>query len=176
MTVLAATWEQVRQRAGFSCEFCGVTETDTGGRLTVDHFQPKAKGGTDNVDNLVYCCFRCNQYKCDYWQSSPQEPPLWNPRQERAGQHFIELDDGQLHAVTTVGAFTIRRLRLNRASLVAWRVHRRQRIEELRLLERYRDLIQLLAHLHREKASLLEEQQGLLAEQRALLRLLLGGD
>jgi 5-methylcytosine-specific restriction endonuclease McrA len=64
MTVPAGIWEQVRQRAGFSCEFCAVTETDTGGRLTVDHFQPKAKGGTDaleNLENLIYCCFRCNQ-------------------------------------------------------------------------------------------------------------------
>lgn len=176
MTVPAATWEQVRQRAGFCCEFCGITETDAGGRLTVDHFQPRTKGGTDNLDNLIYCCFRCNQYKGDYWQSSPQEVPLWNPRRERADQHFIEMDDGHLYAVTTAGAFTIRRLRLNRAPLVAWRVLRRQRIEELRLLERYRDLIRLLAQLHREKASLLEEQQGLLAEQRALLRVLLGGD
>jgi 5-methylcytosine-specific restriction endonuclease McrA len=65
MTVPAATWEQVRQRAALSCEFCGVTEADTGGRLTVDHFQPTAKRGTDDPDNLIYCCFRCNQYKHD---------------------------------------------------------------------------------------------------------------
>ncbi len=32
--------ELVRQRAHFACEFCGVTETDVGGELTIDHFQP----------------------------------------------------------------------------------------------------------------------------------------
>lgn len=53
-------------------------------------------------------------------------------------------------------------------------MRRRQQAEEIRLLERYRALVQLLAELHREKAVLLEEQQNLLAEQRALLRLLLG--
>lgn len=119
MTVPAVMWEQVRQRAGFTCEFCGVTETDTGGQLTVDHFQPKAKGGTDDLDNLIYCCFRCNQYKHDYWPSAPHESQLWNPRREQASQHFVELDNGHLHPVSAAGAFTIRRLRLNRPPLVA---------------------------------------------------------
>ena len=67
MTVPAAMWEQVRQRAGFGCEFCGVTDTDTGGQLTVDHFQPKGKKGSDNLENLIYACVRCNLYKADYF-------------------------------------------------------------------------------------------------------------
>lgn len=176
MTVPAATWERVRERAGFSCEFCGVTETDAAGQLTVDHFQPTTKGGTDEIDNLIYCCFRCNLYKRDYWPSESHEPQLWNPRRESAGQHFIELENGHLHPVTSAGAFTLRRLRLNRPPLVAWRARRRQQGEEIRLLEHYRDLVQLLAQLHRQKGALLQEQQKLLAEQRALLRILLGED
>lgn len=51
--------EKVRSRAGFACEYCGVTETDTGGMLTIDHFQPKTKGGSDKCDNLIYCCSPC---------------------------------------------------------------------------------------------------------------------
>ena len=31
MSLPEAIREQVRRRAGFACEFCGVTETDTGG-------------------------------------------------------------------------------------------------------------------------------------------------
>jgi 5-methylcytosine-specific restriction endonuclease McrA len=57
---------QVRQRANFSCEFCGVTETDAGGELTIDHFHPQARGGADDLDTLFYCCQRGNQYKADY--------------------------------------------------------------------------------------------------------------
>jgi len=38
---------QIRQRAAFACEYCGVIETDTGGLLTIDHFQPSSKGGND---------------------------------------------------------------------------------------------------------------------------------
>lgn len=174
MTVAASVWEEVRQRAGRACEFCGVSETDTGGQLTADHFQPKTKGGADDLANLLYCCFRCNQYKRDYWPSEAHEPRLWNPRRELRREHFIDLDDGRLHPLTPVGTFTIRRLRLNRPPLVAWRLRRLQQAAEARLLGRYRDLALLLAQLHREKAELLEEQRLLLAEQRDLLRLLLG--
>jgi hypothetical protein len=78
--------------------------------------------------------------------------------------------------LTAAGAFTILRLRLNRPPLVAWRLRRRQQVEEIRLLEHYRNLVQLLAQLNREKVALLEEQQRLLAEQQALLRWLLGSD
>jgi hypothetical protein len=53
MTVSNEMREQVRQRANFACEFCGVTETDTGGELTIDHFQPVRKGGDDSFENLL---------------------------------------------------------------------------------------------------------------------------
>ena len=41
MTIPQALWHQVCQRAGGACEYCGVTETDSGGPLTVDHFHPQ---------------------------------------------------------------------------------------------------------------------------------------
>jgi hypothetical protein len=39
MTITVDIREQVRQRANFACEFCGVSEINTGGQLTIDHFQ-----------------------------------------------------------------------------------------------------------------------------------------
>ena len=54
--------EQVRQHYGQRCGYCGITETDAGGELTIDHYRPVAAGGNDSDDNLVYACFRCNQY------------------------------------------------------------------------------------------------------------------
>jgi len=173
MTITAEIREQVRRRANFACEFCGVTETDAGGELTVDHFQPKTKGGDDRLDNLVYCCTRCNQYKLDYWPTHPDDPVLWNPRREAAAKHFLELDDGTLHPLTAVGAFTLKRLRLNRPPLVAYRMRKRQQAEEIRLLTRYRELVQLLEQLNTQLSALMEEQRQLLEEQRELLRLLL---
>jgi hypothetical protein len=175
MTITAEIREQVRQRANFACEFCGVTETDVGGELTVDHFQPTAKGGGDDLDDLLYCCARCNQYKLDYWPTRPDGPSLWNPRREPASQHLLELDDGTLHPLTATGAFMLQRLRLDRPPLVAHRLRERQQAEEIRLLTRYRDLIQLLEQMNIQLSALMEEQRQLFEEQRELLRLLLGG-
>jgi hypothetical protein len=44
MSLAASTREQVRQRAQCACEFCGITEIDAGGMLTIDHFQPRTPG------------------------------------------------------------------------------------------------------------------------------------
>ncbi len=46
----------VRQRAHFACEYCGLREADVSGELTIDHFQPTSKGGSDALENLIYCC------------------------------------------------------------------------------------------------------------------------
>lgn len=170
----ASIREQVRQRANFACEFCGISETDAGGQLTIDHYQPKGKGGDDGLDNLIYCCARCNQYKLDYWPNRPNDPPLWNPRQALASQHLLELADGILHPLTTTGTFTLQRLRLNRPPLVAHRLRKRQEAEKARLLAQYRDLARLAEQLLTQQTTLMEEQQRLLKEQRRLLQLLLG--
>lgn len=70
MTWPDAIREPVRERAGFACEYCGVTETDAGGLLTLDHFQPTAHNGTDALDNLLYCCPSCNLHKAAYWPTT----------------------------------------------------------------------------------------------------------
>lgn len=173
MTIKAGIREQVRRRAKFACEFCGITETDAGGLLTIDHFQPKAKGGTDSLNNLLYCCIRCNQYKLDYWPSSSGDQLLWNPRHESASLHFLELNDGTFHPLTATGTFTISRLRLNRPPLVAHRLLKLQVAEQFRLLSRYRELITLVEQVLKQQSNLVEEQKNLLEEQRELLHLLL---
>jgi HNH endonuclease len=165
--------EQVRQRAGCACEFCGVSEIDVGGLLTVDHFQPRSKGGLDVLENLVYSCIRCNQHKQDYWTETDNASRLWNPRKELFSTHFVETDNGQLVALTQTGEFTLRRLRLNREPLVAQRLRRRQQIESARLLERTQDLLGLLVELNRQLANVSLEQQELLRVQRDLIKALL---
>jgi hypothetical protein len=174
MSINPMTREQVRQRAQLACEFCGIAEADVGSQLTIDHFQPRAKGGDDSLDNLIYCCAAGNQYKHDYWPASSDTPSLWNPRNEPVEQHFLELDDGMLHPLTATGVFTLTRLRLNRPPLVAYRMRRRQIRETTRLLTRYRDLSRLIEQLLIQQSALIEEQRSLLEEQRLLLRLLLG--
>ena len=174
MTIRASVREHVRQRANFACEFCGIREIDTGGHLTIDHFQPKGKGGDDHLENLFYCCACCNQYKCDYWPLSPDDPQLWNPRREPASEHFLELDNGTLYPLTATGVFTLYRLRLNRPPLVTYRLRRHQETEVIRLLTRYREALRTMEQLLTHQSILVEEQRRLLEEQRTLLQLLLG--
>ena len=49
MSLNASIRAQVRQRAQCACKFCGVTEIDAGGMLTIDHFQPRTKAGSDTL-------------------------------------------------------------------------------------------------------------------------------
>lgn len=162
--------ERVRGRAHFACEFCGVTETNAGGELTIDHFQPVSKGGAGDLENLLYCCVRCNQYKADYWEEKPR---LWNPRQESFVNHFLLLADGKLYPLTKIGMFTLQRLRLNRPPLVNYRLRQQAHTEEDRLLAQYQAIVSLLTQITEQQARLLEEQRALLEEQKFLLTLLL---
>jgi HNH endonuclease len=173
MSLAASIREQVRQHAQCACEFCGITEIDTGGMLTIDHFQPRTEAGSDELENLIYACITCNQYKQDYWPRTETAPMLWNPRQESASQHFIKQEDGQLTALTSIGIFTIKRLRLNRSQLIVARQRRQQQLQVERLLQRYQALTTLQAQINVQLTDLAMEQQVLLKEQRKWLRMLL---
>lgn len=169
MTSNSELREHVRLRAEFRCEFCGVAEVDAASELTLDHFQPRSKGGPDTSANLIYCCQRCNQYKADYWPDQDNSPQLWNPRRDPFDVHLLVTDDGVVHPRTPTGDFTIQRLRLNRPQLVAYRCRQRNLAEEQRLRERQREVLALFEALQEQHWALLEEHQHLLSELRAVL-------
>lgn len=163
----------VRERAQYACEYCTVTETDSGGELTIDHYHPPSKGGSfDDLSNLLYCCQRCNNYKSDYWPRRPANIPLWNPRNEHREQHMVVLENGTVYPTTPIGTFTIQRLRLNRPPLVAYRLRRIQTTTETRLLAELRELLLLQERLQNQHARLIQEQRDLLEQQRELLTIL----
>ncbi len=54
----------VLRRDGFRCAYCGKAAS------TIDHVQPRSRGGGDSWENLVACCLRCNNTKGD---RTPQE-------------------------------------------------------------------------------------------------------
>src|SRR3954470_16990828 len=173
MSISAETRLYVRQRASFACEYCGVAENDTGGELTIDHYHPQSLGGSDTIDNLLYSCQRCNQYKSDYWPVTADASSLWNPRQGPSADHMLNLADGTVYPLTPVGVFTIRRLRLNRPPLIAYRLQQQGQAEDRRLLTELREMVALLEQLQQRHATLLTEQRALLEEQRTLLTILL---
>lgn len=51
----------VFERDDYTCAYCGKR----GGRLEVDHKTPFIIGGSDEVDNLITACVRCNRQKKD---------------------------------------------------------------------------------------------------------------
>ena len=57
------------------CAYCNHTPIDDNS-LTIDHVQPRSKGGKDSTSNCIPACHRCNQAKgSEEWIS-------WYRRQE----------------------------------------------------------------------------------------------
>lgn len=142
----------------FRCGYCGTTEVDAGGELTVDHFQPGSRNGPDSHDNWVYACFACNDYKGDYWLPDSDHRIL-HPLQDDLAEHIRKLDDRVLIPLTETGRFHIRRLRLNRPQLILQRERNRQ-LESLR---------QRMIRLEEENAALLRRLQAAEDDIRSVL-------
>ena len=115
--------QKVQVRDEYRCLYCGITELDIGSTLTIDHIQPKQQGGTDNVDNLLYCCHACNEFKGKYYKTAP-ELQLLNPLVDNFAEHYQEQDNGTLLAITERGAKHIEVLHLNRPRLVQNRLRK----------------------------------------------------
>ena len=127
--------EQVRRAFNYRCGYCGVTEAAAGGQLTVDHYQPLAAGGGDDLGNLVYACHRCNQYKGEYWPTTERLAAgllVLHPRLHDLSMHLLENESSaELEPLTPTGSFHLRLLQLNRPELIAHRLERRA-VEVLR--------------------------------------------
>ncbi len=176
MSIGEETKQFLSRRARFACEYCGVSETAAGGELTVDHFRPQSKNGGDELENLVYCCVRCNLYKGDFWIDKTDTPTLWNPRTEPFENHFRQTEDGLLFAVTESGELTLRTPKLNRPQLIA---HRRQQLmqaEERRLLRETQNSVQVLLNINEEQSEIIKQREIRLEEQQRLLRTILLSD
>jgi uncharacterized protein (TIGR02646 family) len=44
-----------------TCQYCGIVLNS--GELTLDHVQPRSRGGASTWENLVACCHSCNRRK-----------------------------------------------------------------------------------------------------------------
>ena len=116
------------------CAYCETTG--------VDHFRPKAKFPEldCHYPNLYYyCCNQCNSHKGSAWPSTEREAAgggFVDPCVRDPFKHDLsEESTGRVSARTEAGAYTLRRLSLNRPELIRFRVRRRSigdRIEKLR--------------------------------------------
>uniref|UniRef100_A0A6C0DS30 HNH nuclease domain-containing protein n=1 Tax=viral metagenome TaxID=1070528 RepID=A0A6C0DS30_9ZZZZ len=51
--------KEIRNRSGGKCELCGYK-----GKVEIDHFIPREKGGLSSLENGNALCSRCNDRKC----------------------------------------------------------------------------------------------------------------
>lgn len=54
---------EVFKRDSFTCQYCGKCAPDV--VLNLDHIHPRARGGKDDILNLITSCYDCNQGKSD---------------------------------------------------------------------------------------------------------------
>lgn len=154
----------VRHAYAQQCGYCGVHESEAGTELEIDHFQPRSAGGSDDIDNLVYCCTTCNRLKGDFWPDASAHLPtrrLLHPKRDDLAQHFREDAHHLIVALTETGTFHLDRLHLNRPPLVALRrtradvAHLRQELATARLEQ---------ASLREQMARLEADLQNVLAQ------------
>ncbi len=53
--------KNILRRDNHRCQYCGRSDLP----LTIDHVNPKSKGGTDSWENMVCACVKCNNKKGD---------------------------------------------------------------------------------------------------------------
>jgi len=109
---------RVRTQARNQCGYCLSLQKYVLGILEIEHIIPKARGGTDDEDNLWLACRLCNNFKAAQTHAKDPETgrdvKLFNPRSQRWSEHFSWTDDGvYIVGKTACGRATVVALRLN---------------------------------------------------------------
>ena len=64
----------VLRRDAHRCAYCGRAAS------TIDHVQPRSRGGADSWENLVAACLRCNNLKSDRTPAEMGWQLRWTPK------------------------------------------------------------------------------------------------
>lgn len=87
----------IRQRDGFKCQYCGAYGN------TVDHVQPKSRGGLNTWGNMVACCKACNHFKAD---RTPEEAGMKRPVVKSGIVTSVKLENVQALAFEAMAELT----------------------------------------------------------------------
>jgi hypothetical protein len=113
----------VAERAGFCCEYCLSQVKYSPDPFTIDHVDPRARGGTNDLNNLAFACMGCNGRKSTRNLASDpatgQVVELYHPRRHHWHNHFAwDAEFALLIGLTPTGRATIELLQLNRSGVV----------------------------------------------------------
>jgi hypothetical protein len=115
--------QRVVDRAEGVCEYCLSQARYATQSFSVEHILPRARGGTNVVDNLALACQGCNNHKYDKTEGvdpvTSAVVPLYHPRRDRWDTHFTWSDDFTLIiGMTPTGRASVATLLLNREGVV----------------------------------------------------------
>ncbi len=116
MKLAAELREQVRRRALGLCEYCRLPDLNQMTPHQVDHIIGRQHRGTDELDNLCWCCVRCNLKKgpnvASVDAASDDIVPLFHPRRQVWAEHFVVTRD-MVEGKTPSGRATAQLLDMN---------------------------------------------------------------
>ena len=105
----------VSKRAKYLCEYCLISDEDSGG-CQIDHIISIKHGGTTTAENLAYACLYCNLNKGTNLGSinlkTGELVRFFNPRRDKWLEHFC-LKDAIIEPLTDIGEVTARILQFN---------------------------------------------------------------
>lgn len=109
--------------ASGACEYCQSQAAFSSQPFAVEHILPFSKGGKTALDNLVFSCQGCNNYKFTSTTGVDsvmrKTVALFNQREQIWNAHFVWNDDFTLIiGVTPTGRATVKTLQLNREGCV----------------------------------------------------------
>ncbi|MCY7350048.1 MAG: HNH endonuclease [Cytophagaceae bacterium] len=119
-------------RADFRCEYCLLAEQVSFYSFHIEHIRSIKHGGSNELDNLAYCCPDCNYAKgSDVGTFVHNDETLirfFNPRKDRWEEHF-EIHNGVVHGKTDIGKATAQIFKFNEIERLIFR----QQLAELNL-------------------------------------------
>jgi|SRR5882724_9541966 len=122
----AAAIRFVRERAGESCEYCGLPQEFSGLRFHIEHIVARQHGGSDEINNLALACPECNLRKgtnlTGIDPQTGQVTPVFNPRQDRWPSHFVYIE-ASIAGKTPCGRTTVLLLQMNQPDRLRLRQH-----------------------------------------------------
>lgn len=70
--------KSILARDQHTCQYC--MSEDSPAKLTLDHIMPRSRGGANSWENLIACCFPCNNTKADRTPEEAGMPLMRRPR------------------------------------------------------------------------------------------------
>ncbi len=124
---LARLGDELRQRIaahfGYRCAYCRAPLSLFPGSQQFDHIFPRAMGGTDDEENLCFCCPWCNARKSDRTAAidpvTRRSVKLFHPRKQQWARHFAwSADLLKIDGRTASARATVKVLDFNHMQLI----------------------------------------------------------